>query len=167
MLLNTLTVCLCTTCLDCWSRGQLCPRNEWPVQPVSGGPRLWGWHFLEFLLLHGEILQGLQGWWSAQKNRWVYGYNVVKMRFVRKCYSKKDLRPLVVKKRGHWKLLSRIIIPVHATNFHSIYWYILFGVFSCCVLDWLVYSKTWDVQIWFWKKSHNTGSKKINRSWTH
>lgn len=57
---------LCTI----WFRGQLCPRNERPVQPVPGGPGLWGGHLLEFLLLHGEILQRLQGRRSAQKNRW-------------------------------------------------------------------------------------------------
>lgn len=57
---------LCTI----WFRGQLCPRNERLVQPIPGGPRLWGGHLLEFLLLHGEILQRLQGWRFTQKNRW-------------------------------------------------------------------------------------------------
>lgn len=66
---ETTPLCLCV-CVSTPSRGQLRPRNEWPVQPVPGGSWLWGRHFLEFLLLHGEIQQRFHGWWSAQKNRW-------------------------------------------------------------------------------------------------
>lgn len=66
---ETTSLCLCI-CVYAPSRGQLCSRNEWPVQPVPGGSWFWGWHFLEFLLLHGKIQQRFHGWWSAQKNRW-------------------------------------------------------------------------------------------------
>lgn len=114
----------CTTSLDWWSRGQLCPGNEWPVQPVPGGSWLWGGHVLELLLLHGEILQGLQGWWSAQKNRWGYlqeiqlhAYNNCSPRYMyvwkKNCNGKITSKKRILKNVSHLHAVLEFYIPTH------------------------------------------------------